>query len=80
MDSFAHFCSLAFVNLLHLPVLIPDYTYILLREASLLSELLLESHSLVDVVRLGLRLRLLRVKGRIPNLFTHEHVLLSYLL
>jgi len=78
-QAFLHLRRLPFVNLLHLAVLITNDRDVLLSQASLLSELLLESECLVDIVLLGLGLRLLRMEAGCADLLSHCLILLANL-
>ena len=78
-QAFLHLRRLPLVNLLHLAVLITNDRDVLLSQASLLSELLLESERLVDIVLLGLGLRLLRMEAGCADLLSHCLILLANL-
>ena len=75
-----HLSRLSLIDLLHLPVLIPDDRDILLGEACLFSELLLEGQCLIYIVLFCLSFSFLCGEGSLTDLFTHGRILLSDLL
>ena len=75
-----HLSSFPLVDFLHLTVLVTDDRDILLSQPCLLSELILEGKSLVDIVLLCLGLRLLGGQTGGTHLLSHSIVLLSDLL
>ena len=75
-----HLSRLSLIDLLNLPVLIPDNRDVLLGEACLFSELLLEGQRLIYIVLLCLSFSFLCGEGGLTNLLTHGRILLSDLL